>query len=368
MSIILYLIPATYLTALEMSITFYPPFFGAIQFVAEAVEEADSHLLLHMTAAELRQAEVNDWFFLKEELKGPYSNGNFLLSLPLKMELAVRPDLIYRFNGLAREWGGGIELLQALAWEAQQPGGSPDVLLQPDSWLCLGVEQTQPSGSTGFKTLWDKVLPEMEARGIGPKDLDFHNIQVFLNQNQTDEDGNPLNLDIGFGEEGQIFATWPVKDNPRLTPSVPLDLDDPTAVPDLNLYTAVTRFLDNKNIRYSPDLNDSLRFSHQGKSGRWSAEARVDRKQNIITFLSLHPFQANASQREAVQDWVTHQNNQLQLGSFSFDMDTGDLRFRTGASFSTPSGLEDRLQQIWLQNMYTFDKYYREILVLMQGL
>lgn len=349
-----------------MSVTLYHdiPFLAPLFLAAEEVEEEEGRLLIQISPAILRQAEVNNWFFLQQELKGPMKGGTFVLSLDMHMELAVRPDLIYRFKGLLREWDDAITLLQALAWEASQPGASePDVLLKVDSWLCLGVTQKHPAGLTGFRTLWDEVLPQMQARGIGPKDLDFNHMEIHL-KNGPDEEGNMPDVDIQFGESGQIFAVWPVKDNPRLTPGTPIE-DEPESRPTLGLLGAFGRMLDGKNIKYSLGDKNSLRFFHAGKHGRWSCEARAWEDKGMVAVYSLYPLQASADRSDALTSWTNRTNNDLPVGTYLFDPEKGDLRFRTSSTFSSHSGLEAHLSSLWKENVSNFDSHYQEIHQLM---
>ena len=270
-----------------MSITLYhnTPYLAPLFLAAEESEE-EGRIFVEISPAILRQAEVNQWFFLQQELKGPMRGGTFVLSLNMKMELAIRPDLIFRFKGLLSEWDDPINMLQALAWEASQPGATePDVLIKVDSWLCLGVEQQHPGGLTGFRTLWDEVLPQMQTRGIGPKDLDFTHMEIHLKRG---EKGDVPDIDIQLGEAGQIFATWPVKDNPRLTPGTPIE-EETSSAPPLGLLGSFGQMLDGKGIRYSLVGKDGLRFFHAGKKGRWSCEAKVWEDNRTIAMYSLFP-------------------------------------------------------------------------------
>lgn len=352
-----------------MSVTLYHNIpHTAPLFVAAEEGEEEGRILIQITPAILRQAELNGWFFLQQELKGPMKGGTFVLSLGMQMELAVRPDLIYRFKGLLREWDDAITLLQALSWEASQPGATePDILLQVDSWLCLGVIQRHPGGVTGFKTLWDDILPQMQARGVGPKDLDFNHMEIHLKKGPGEEGDSP-DIDIQFGEGGQIFAVWPVKDNPRLTPSTPIDTDDPVEQSQpLGLLGAFGRMLDGKGIKYSLGNKSSLRFFHAGKNGRWSCEARVWEDQGAVAVYSLYPLQATGDNSESLTSWTNRVNHDIPVGTFAFDSDSGDLRLRTSSSFTTHSGLEEQLHSLWQKNVSTFDFYYQEIHRLMSG-
>ncbi|MEM7370942.1 MAG: hypothetical protein AAF587_20170 [Bacteroidota bacterium] len=352
-----------------MSVTLYHniPHLAPI-FVAAEEGEEEGRILIQVTPAILRQAELNNWFFLQQELKGPMKGGTFVLSLGMQMELTVRPDLIYRFKGLLREWEDAITLLQALSWEASQPGATePDILLQVDSWLCLGVIQKHPGGMTGFRTLWDDILPQMQARGIGPKDLDFNHMEIHLKKGPDGGEGDAPEVDIQFGEAGQIFAVWPVKDNPRLTPSTPIEDDQPVSSSPRGLLGAFGRMLDGKGIKYSLGEKSSLRFFHAGKNGRWSCEAKVWEDQGTVAVYSLYPLQASEETNASLTSWTNRINSEIAVGTFAFNPESGDLRFRTSANFTTQSGLEAQLSSLWKQNMSTFDSYYQEIHRLMSS-
>lgn len=327
--------------------------------------EHDEHLYLRLQPAQLRQAEVNQWFFMQEELKGPMSDGAFMLALPMIMELAVRPDLSYRHGALLREWGDTDAMLKALAWEAQQPGSAePDILLRPDSWLCLGVAQPQPGGHTGYRTLWDRVLDHMAARGIGPKDLDFRHMLVHLDPDADDQ--TDLDIQIGDGQS-EVFATWPVRDNPRLTPSVPLDLDSPQRSVGQDLLGATCRLLDGRNVSYSLLGQNGLQFAHVGQHGRWRCEAKVWPEQAAVAFYSLHPLPIPAERRSAVEAWTIRRNHDCLIGTFAYDSAHRDLRLRTSATFADYTALDQRLTQLWQQNVQTFDQHYAEMTTLIMA-
>ncbi|MEM7660228.1 MAG: YbjN domain-containing protein [Bacteroidota bacterium] len=344
-----------------MSVSFYhdQPYQPPLFVPAEESEET-GHLLIQIKPAMLRQSEVNGWFFLQPELKGPMSQGTFVLSLDMVMELAVRPDLIYRYKGLLNEYGDPIHLLQGLAWEASQPGASePDPLLKVDGWLCLGVEQQHPAGVTGFRTLWDQILPQMVSQGVGPKDLDFHHLEIFLNQKSEDADAKGLNIE--FGEDGKrIMARWPLKDSDRLTPGTPIEEEERSAK-QLGLLAAVGRVLEGQHIPFALQGGDGLRFSHGGKQGRWSCEVKVWEEEGTVAFYSLYPLQATEEQQESLEAWTNQINQQLSVGSFAFERSSRDLRLRTSASFAASAGLESQLLQLWQQNVRTFDRHYQEI-------
>jgi hypothetical protein len=345
-----------------MSVSFFhdQPYQPPIFVPAEEGEES-GRLFLTVTPAILRQSEVNSWFFLQPELKGPMSAGTFVLSLDMVMEVAVRPDFTYRYRGLLTEWGDPVSMLQALAWEAAQPGATePDALLRVDSWLCLGVEQVHPGGVTGFRTLWDQILPQMESQGIGPKDLDFQHIEIFLNQKAEDADAGDMKIE--FGEDGsRILAKWPVKDNPRLTPGTPIDEEASTQAEPLGLLAAVGRLLEGKQIPFSLKGQHGMRFSHGGKNGRWSCEAQVWEDKGTVAFYSLYPLQVEENKRATLDSWTNQANQNILVGNFAFERETGDLRFRTSTRLSSSAGMESQLKELWQENVKIFDQYYPEL-------
>lgn len=76
--------------------------------------------------------------------------------------------------------------------------------------------------------------------------------------------------------------------------------------------------------------SDLLRAPFQGTAGRWMMYARADGGDALLRVYAVSPLEAAEDRRPAVLELVARINLALAVATLELDLDTGEVRARTG--------------------------------------
>ena len=81
-----------------------------------------------------------------------------------------------------------------------------------------------------------------------------------------------------------------------------------------------------------------------------------------LVIYSIAANKAPELRRNAVQEFLTRANFGLRIGNFEFDLDTGEIRFKTSLQFAGETLVPEMIEQCLLINVLTMEKYLPGIL------
>lgn len=93
-----------------------------------------------------------------------------------------------------------------------------------------------------------------------------------------------------------------------------------------------------------------------GKNGRWPCIATVVDDQ-IVSFYSMYPEEIPQSRYQACAEFTCRVNFGLLVGAFEFNLDDGELRFRTSANLDGIALPDMIFQHIVYTNIANMDRY-----------
>ncbi len=77
------------------------------------------------------------------------------------------------------------------------------------------------------------------------------------------------------------------------------------------------------------DGHSTLITAFRGQNGEWVCIAKIREEERQFAFYSICPLEIPADKRQAIAELVTRANFGLIVGNFEFDLDDGELRFKT---------------------------------------
>jgi hypothetical protein len=123
-------------------------------------------------------------------------------------------------------------------------------------------------------------------------------------------------------------------------------------------FERVTAFLADKKLAHHHDRALGLvRLPYQGRAGQWNVIVKVDAAPAQLTVYSLLPLKAPEALRASTSEAVQRANWGLPHGNFEFDVDDGELRFKTSAFVTAAEGDVATLEALLLANTATVDRY-----------
>jgi hypothetical protein len=122
------------------------------------------------------------------------------------------------------------------------------------------------------------------------------------------------------------------------------------------------------------DDGAGLTLHIRGSEAEWSALAVVDEHPMRFVFYSLGPVEVPQERRAAVADYLHRANLGLVSDAFELDMDSGEVRLRSGADlFDLPPALRTEELLTWVvadlsaSNVATFDRYLAGLVAVALG-
>ena len=124
------------------------------------------------------------------------------------------------------------------------------------------------------------------------------------------------------------------------------------------LFDAVLAFLAEKDIEGTREGDATVaRLDGKGKNGEWMLHVSTDEDSERCTVYSVGPFTVDAPRRAAVMELFNRINFQLEIGNYDFDLDSGDLAFRTSIDVEGDRLSAALVAQLVAANVAAFDTY-----------
>jgi len=106
----------------------------------------------------------------------------------------------------------------------------------------------------------------------------------------------------------------------------------------------------------------TLKIDIDGKAANWVVLIKALEEIGQLVIYSIAANKAPELRRNAVQEFLTRANFGLRIGNFEFDLDTGEIRFKTSLQFAGETLVPEMIEQCLLINVLTMEKYLPGIL------
>lgn len=111
----------------------------------------------------------------------------------------------------------------------------------------------------------------------------------------------------------------------------------------------------------------TLRFGHEGRSGRWFAYVRVDPEDRVVACYSVFPADAPPERRAAVCECVARINSGLAVGCFEIDVADGEILVRTSIA-ARGAALPSELVHVMIEDgLLLMDTYFAAVQAVLEG-
>ncbi len=111
----------------------------------------------------------------------------------------------------------------------------------------------------------------------------------------------------------------------------------------------------------------AIRAGYHGERGTWVCYARVDEESNCFLFYSLMGMNIDRHNRLKVLEYLNRVNYCLTVGNFEMNMDTGDVRFRTGVDIPPGELTVPFVRALVYSNVHTIDHYFPGVVAVVHG-
>lgn len=136
-----------------------------------------------------------------------------------------------------------------------------------------------------------------------------------------------------------------------------------------DLLEAVLAALRAEGLRFElvADALPTLRFGHEGRSGRWGVYVRVDPEDRVVSCYSVFPADASPERLAAASECVTRINSGLAVGTFELDLADGEILVRTSISARGTELSPALVGGMIADNLRAMDTYFPALVEVLAG-
>jgi hypothetical protein len=327
----------------------------------------DCCLIFSVPKEHYQNIDRNALFNLKPELRGPFTNGEFLPNYPIQITATLQPDLLIHLQDHAtRE--AATTYLQTLSQT------QPDhILLNPESWYALDVTQTQDTLTTGYRTLWHYLNPAHLAAETPSSEYVTAQLTEFF-KDSFNFDDLPLD-DLAIAPQldrltqsltDSLETLWDDSDHQLTNAFTEITdafteivevLDDLTET-DAEIYPTMIDFFTQEDWIFSKIPGElALQLPFQGQNGTWNCYAKAREDQQQFVFYSICSILAPKPKRSKIAHFLTLANYGLLLGNFELDYNDGEIRYKTSIDVEGDQISPALIKRLVYTNIAMMDEY-----------
>ena len=303
-------------------------------------------------------------FNLQPEVRGTSTEIDFAASDPIALEISLKPDLLSTLLENASNEAAAAAYLRNLEQQRLATTESTVVnsdLLDTESWLCLGVNQTQNTATVGFKTFWYYLdfaaIENSEAKEAEISEGVFNFIKDYAETSL---------IDIAENATKDIISSVSNAFDEILNESLgELDLNSEE---NETLFAEITDYFESEGWTYIKGTKpDTIKLQYRGKNGQWNCIAITKEAEQEFIFYSICPLTVAQSQYKAIADFIAQTNYSLTIGNFDFDDSTGTIRYKTSIKVKGDYLSYEMIANVVKPNITTMDRYLPNILTLVEN-
>jgi hypothetical protein len=350
-----------------------------IPAVALTVTKQDETLIeysftFQVTPGLYQRIDTEALFNLKPELRGTFSNGEFLSEPNIEIIASLKPDLLPHLTPHLDDVPAYLKSL------SQEQPDHP--LLSTESWLALQVKQPREPVETGYRTFWDYLSPEaMTADSIDSQKVNDAIINFFKDwaevnlQSMSNDAVSQALEEVTRGFEEWVDTTLSNLNEEGIAQAIEsmgkafAELADSSSSGFSNkiLSTIVNFFTEDDwsftKIQGSP----VLRMAFQGKNGKWTCYAKARTEKAQFVFYSICPVNVPESKRLPIAEFITRSNYSTIIGNFELDFVSGEIRYKTSIDVEGSTLTFPQIKQLVYTNLMMMDEYLPGIISVIDG-
>ena len=341
-------------------------------------------------------------FHTKPELLSPTSNGELQPDVPIQVTVTLQPQLLSSLPQQTTESDTIIDHLAKLSQpikdiisehsytkngneSAAEASTTPSPLIQTESWFGLYIKQQQPSAEVTYRTFWSYLSPSLLAKEVSSNGQISATVgHLFQDLIKQDETTTSAALSEAFDDLLQGLDSW-VDDQLSSAEATFTHLADeisqafdgwlnsdsttenfpsPSKQP---IYRAMLTFFSDDDWTFTKLKGEStLQLAFQNEHGQWTCYAIARDQQSQFIFYSVYPTIIPDHQRPTITEYLTRANHGLVQGNFEFDLDNGEIRYKTSLDITHLSINPKAIQQLVYTNVTIMGHYLPGILSILE--
>lgn len=275
----------------------------AIQVSQVSIQQNDGEttqciLTFHVSYDRYQKIDQQALFNLQPELRGAVFGGHLDPASDVEIEAALQPHLIAQLN----EQAPNVRAIVSYLFDDCQTQPSHP-LLNTENWLGLYVKQAIT------------LPPELAEETQGELKVGYQTKWVGL-------------------------------------------LSDLKAEKSDTLLQTVMSFFQSKSWKFVYDpAESSLTLEHQGENGQWELSAITSEDDQFCLFYSTFPQIIPLEKHLALAEFLTRANYGLPIGNFEFNLDSGEIRYKTSLEVSSDELTLTAIERLVDANIFAMDAY-----------
>ncbi len=246
-----------------------------------------------------RRIDEDSLFNLKPEARNPMAGDDFDPGRDVEIEASLDSDVLALLNTWADSAEQAASYLGGLA--ETQPG---NMLLATKSWYGLYIKQEMP-------------------------------------------------LPPSLSEHGEVKAgystTWAHEQGGG---------GDRTTASDVRMMKVMEDYFNRAGVSFDRREDEQvLDMAYKGLNGEWLCSAFAREEEDRCGFYSILLIETPEDQNLAVSEFLTRANYNLPVGNFEFDMDNGEIRFKTSINLGGAGLSAELFDQLVTANVAVVDQY-----------
>ena len=133
------------------------------------------------------------------------------------------------------------------------------------------------------------------------------------------------------------------------------------------LLDTVVEYLDDEGFEYDVESEERVDLSFTTSNGVLVTWFSLDDEDQVVLFVTRCPVFVPQERREAAMEFLTRANFGLRLGHFEFDLDDGEVRYKTSIDVEGDELSTALLRRMVRPNLATMDRYLPGLLRVVYG-
>ncbi len=133
------------------------------------------------------------------------------------------------------------------------------------------------------------------------------------------------------------------------------------------LLDVVIEYLGDEEFEYTVESDERVELSFRTNNGVLATWFTIDEDDEIVMFLTRCPVFVPEEGRPEAMEYLTRANFGLRIGHFEFDLDDGEVRYKTSIDVEGDELSTALLRRMVRPNLATMDRYLPGLLRVVYG-
>jgi hypothetical protein len=133
------------------------------------------------------------------------------------------------------------------------------------------------------------------------------------------------------------------------------------------LLDVVVAYLDEEEFEYDVESDERVELTFTTNNGVLVTWFSIDEDDDIVLYVSRCPVFVPEERRPAAMEFLTRANFGLRIGHFEFDLDDGEVRYKTSIDVEGDELSPALVKRMLRPNLMTMDRYLPGLLRVVYG-